>query len=273
MRRILLFLALAASVAWGAPAVRAAGGKLHLLWLGNSAWRITTPGGKIIVIDPWLTQNPSTPPEYKNLDKIGKMDVIFVTHAHQDHLGDAPALAKKYDAPLWGPAGLDQQLVELGILPANLAPRMGIGGTIQPVGPGVSVTMVHAEHSSELVWKDPATGKEAMYAAGAPVGLIITFENGLRLYHMGDTALFEDMAFYGQYYHPDIVLIPIGGHFTMDPVDAAYAINHWLKPHDVIPMHYGIIPQRKGTPAQFIEALGKTSTRVHDMKPGEEITF
>jgi L-ascorbate metabolism protein UlaG (beta-lactamase superfamily) len=150
---------------------------------------------------------------------------------------------------------------------------MNKSGTIQPVGPDVSITMVHAEHSSELVWKDPDTGKESMYAAGEPVGFIVTFENGLKLYHMGDTGLFGDMAFIGAYYKPDIVLIPIGGHFTMDPWQAAYAIKTWLKPAHVFPMHYGIIPQRKGTPAQFIQALGETSTKVHDMKPGEEITF
>lgn len=271
MRRILLFLALAAAVAWGAPTVRAADGKLHLLWLGNSAWRITSPGGKIIVIDPWLTQNPSTPAEYKNLGKIGKMDVILVTHAHDDHLGDAPALAKKYNAPIWT-GGLNQQLLSLGILPAELTPRFRKGGTITPIGPDIKITMMHAEHESELNWKDES-GHVHTYYGGEPAGFIITFENGMKVYHMGDTALFGDMAFIGSYYHPDIVLIPIGGHFTMDPVDAAYAIKNWLKPAHAIPMHYGINPMRKGTPAQFIEALGKTSTNVHDMKPGEEITF
>ena len=198
-----------------------------MLWLGQAAWRITTPGGKIIVIDPWLTTNPKTPPDYKNLDKIGKMDVILVTHAHGDHVGDAPALAKKYEAPLWGPAGLGQQLLTLGILPANLAPRMNKSGTIQPVGPNIKIMMVRAEHSSEFVTKD-AAGVEHMYPAGEPVGFIITLENGMKVYHMGDTGLFGDMKLIGDLYKPDIVLMPIGGHFVMDPVQAAYATNTWL---------------------------------------------
>jgi len=110
----------------------AASGKIELQWFGQSAFKITTVNGKVIVIDPWLTKNPKTPPEYKNLDAIGKMDILLVTHAHGDHLGDGPELAKKYDAPLWGPAGLDQSLQTLGILPPKLAPRMGKGGTIEP---------------------------------------------------------------------------------------------------------------------------------------------
>ena len=274
MRRLVSVLALAAIVAWAAPAaVRASDGKVHMLWLGQAAWRITTPGGKVIVIDPWLTGNPKTPPEYKNLDKIGKMDVILVTHAHGDHVGDAPALAKKYEAPVWGPAGLDQQFQTLGILPPNLAPRMNKSGTIQPIGPDIKIMMVHAEHSSEFVWKDPATGKEGTYTGGEPCGFIMTLENGLKIYHMGDTGLFGDMKLIGDLYKPDIVLIPIGGHFVMDPAQAAYAVNTWLHPKDVIPMHYGTIPQLKGTPEEFIQALGSTPTKVHVLKPGDEISF
>jgi L-ascorbate metabolism protein UlaG (beta-lactamase superfamily) len=275
MRRILWgVLAVAALLTWiGVGPARAADGKVHMLWLGQAAWRITTPNGKIIVIDPWLTGNPKCPPEYKNLDKIGKMDIILVTHGHGDHLGDSVALAKKYDAPVWGPAGLDQQLVTLGYLPANLAPRMGKGGTITPFGPDIKIMAVHAEHSSEMLLKDPVTGKDTTYAAGEPVGYIITLENGLKIYHMGDTALFGDMKLIGDLYHPDVVLIPIGGHFVMDPVAAAYAINVFLKPAHAIPMHYGTIPQLKGTPEEFIKALGNTSTKVHVMTPGEEIDF
>jgi L-ascorbate metabolism protein UlaG (beta-lactamase superfamily) len=117
MRRILAAISLFAALGFLGPGLlHASDGKVHLLWLGQAAFRITTPGGKVIVIDPWLTGNPKCPPEYKNLDKIGKMDIILVTHAHGDHLGDGPDLAKKYNAPLWGPAGLDGQLVVLGIL-------------------------------------------------------------------------------------------------------------------------------------------------------------
>jgi L-ascorbate metabolism protein UlaG (beta-lactamase superfamily) len=98
--------------------------KIEVLWLGQSATRITTVSGKVIVIDPFLTQNPKTPAQYKNLDALGKVDLILVTHAHGDHLGDGFDLAKKHKVPLWAPSGLDQSLVSLGVLPVELAPRM-----------------------------------------------------------------------------------------------------------------------------------------------------
>src|SRR5690349_3730695 len=102
----------------------------ELLWLGQSAFRITTPGGKVIVVDPWLTKNPKTPAQYKNLDALGHVDLLLVTHAHGDHLGDAVELAKKNKAPLYAPAGLNQSLQTLGVLPPDLSPRMNKGGTI-----------------------------------------------------------------------------------------------------------------------------------------------
>ena len=70
-------------------------GKLEVQWLGQTSMKVTTPGGKVIVIDPFLTNNPKTPPEYKNLDALGKVDLILVSHGHMDHSADAPALAKK----------------------------------------------------------------------------------------------------------------------------------------------------------------------------------
>ena len=246
--------------------------KIRLQWFGQSATKITTVGGKVIMIDPWLTENPKTPPEYKNLDAIGKIDIILVTHAHEDHLGDGPELAKKYNAPLWGPAGLDQSLQTLGILPPNLAPRMGKGGTIQPF-PGVKITQVHAEHSSELVWHNPATGKDETHVGGEPVGFIIELENGFRIYHMGDTSLFGDMKLIAEHYRPDLIMIPIGGHFVMNPQDAAFATKTYFKPKHAIPMHYGTSPFLVGTPAQYIKAMGKTPTKIHDMKPGESVEF
>jgi L-ascorbate metabolism protein UlaG (beta-lactamase superfamily) len=246
--------------------------KIQLQWFGQSATKITTVGGKVIMIDPWLTENPKTPPEYKNLDAIGKIDIILVTHAHEDHLGDGPELAKKYNAPLWGPAGLDQSLQTLGILPPNLAPRMGKGGTIQPF-PGVKITQVHAEHSSELVWHNPATGKDETHVGGEPVGFIIELENGFRIYHMGDTSLFGDMKLIAEHYRPDLIMIPIGGHFVMNPQDAAFATKTYFKPKHAIPMHYGTSPFLVGTPAQYIKAMGKTPTKIHDMKPGDTLEF
>jgi L-ascorbate metabolism protein UlaG (beta-lactamase superfamily) len=247
-------------------------GKIEILWLGQSATRITTPTGKVIVIDPFLTKNPKTPPQYKNLDALGHVDLILVTHAHGDHLGDGVELAKKNNAPLWGPAGLDQSLQTLGALSPELAPRMNKGGTITPF-PGISITMVHAEHSSELVWHNPATGKDETHVGGEPVGFIIQFENGFKLYHMGDTALFGDMRLIADYYKPDLIMIPIGGHFVMDPKDAAYATNVYLHPKYAIPIHYATFPQLKGTPQEYQQALGKTSTKVFPINPGDKLTF
>jgi L-ascorbate metabolism protein UlaG (beta-lactamase superfamily) len=255
------------------PAVVAAQpGKIKLQWFGQSATKITTVAGKVIVIDPWLTKNPKTPQEYKNLDAIGKMDIILVTHAHGDHLGDGPELAKKYDAPLWGPAGLDQSLQTLGVLPPALAPRMGKGGTIEPF-PGVKITQVHAKHSSELLWHNPATDKDQTEVGGEPIGYIIELENGFRIYHMGDTSLFGDMKLIAEHYKPDLIMIPIGGHFVMNPQDAAFATKTYFKPKHAIPMHYGTNPFLVGTPQEYIKAMGKTSTKIHDMKPGETIEF
>jgi L-ascorbate metabolism protein UlaG (beta-lactamase superfamily) len=247
--------------------------KVEMLWLGQSCWKITTPGGKVIVVDPFLLSNPKTPAEFKNLDALGKVDLILVTHAHFDHIADAPALAKKNNAPVYTAGGQGQSLVTLGILPAELAPRFGKGGTIAPFGPfGVKITATHAEHASEFVWKD-AEGKEQTYVGGEPVGFIIEFENGFKIYHMGDTALFGDMKLIGEYYKPDIILIPIGGHFTMDPKDAAYATREWLKPKYAVPMHYGTYPILKGTPEEYIKALGNAPVKVFPIAPGEKLTF
>ncbi len=268
----LVVLVLALAVAAAAP-LGAQPGKIQMLWLGQAAFRITSVTGKVIIIDPWLTTNPKTPQQWKSLDALGKIDLILVTHAHGDHLGDAPALAKTHNVPMYGPAGLNQSLITLGVLPATLSVRFGKGGTITPLGPDIKITATHAEHSSELMWKNPATGKDETHPGGEPVGFVIEFENGFKLYHMGDTAVFGDMKWIGEYYRPDLLLIPIGGHFVMSPRDAAFATKELLKPRFAVPMHYGTIPQLKGTPAEYIQALGDTSVRVFPINPGDTLTF
>jgi L-ascorbate metabolism protein UlaG (beta-lactamase superfamily) len=227
----------------------------------------------VIVIDPWLLTNPKTPEGYKRLDALGKVDLILVTHAHADHFSDAPELAKLNNAPMYGPAGLNQSLVTLGILPAALAPRFNKGGTITPLGPNIKITATHAEHSSELVWRNPVTGKDETHVGGEPVGFIIELENGFKIYHMGDTGLFGDMRLIGDYYKPDLVLIPIGGHYVMDPKDAAVSTRDMIRPKFAIPIHYGTIPQLKGTPEEYIGAMGNAPTRIIPMKPGEAVQF
>jgi len=154
-----------------------------------------------------------------------------------------------------------------------LLPRFNKGGVFTPLGPEIPITMTRAEHSSELVWENPATKRKEVHVGGEPAGFIIQLENGFRIYHMGDTGLFGDMKLIGELYKPDLVLMPIGGRMVMSPKDAAYATNTWLKPRHVVPMHYGTGPHLAGTPEEFMTALGRTRTRVHIMKPGETINF
>jgi L-ascorbate metabolism protein UlaG (beta-lactamase superfamily) len=272
LRRPLTSALLALLASLFTTAALAADGKVELIWLGQSAFKLTTPGGHVIVLDPYLIQNPKTPAKYKKLEALGKVDLILVTHAHFDHFADAPALSRMNNAPVWAPAGLDQVMQTLGILPPELAPRMNKGGTITPY-PGIEITQVHAEHSSELVWPDPVTGKPTTYPGGEPVGYIIKLENGFTIYDMGDTGLFGDMRLIAEHYKPDLLLVPIGGHFVLNPEDAAFATREYIKPKFVIPMHYGTTPQLAGTPEQFIKALGETGTKVINMQPGDESDF
>ncbi|GIZ53375.1 metal-dependent hydrolase [Noviherbaspirillum aridicola] len=254
-----------------APGV--ASGKTLVQWLGQAATRIITPGGKVIVIDPWLTTNPRTPEGFRHVHSLGKVDLILVTHAHMDHFADAPAMARLYNAPVYGPAGLNQSMVHLGMLPSELSPRFNKGGTISPLGPGIRITATHAEHSSELTWRNPATGKDETHVGGEPVGFLIELENGFKIWHMGDTGLFGDMRLIGEYYKPDLILIPIGGHYVMDPKDAAVATRDMIRPRYAIPIHYGTNPQLKGTPEEFARAMGNSPIGILNMKPGDALQF
>ena len=281
--RALLSTLLAACLFGFSFSSHAQSGKVEVLWLGQACFKITTPGGKVIVIDPFLINNAKTPAQYKNLDALGKVDLILVTHAHYDHFDDAPALAKKHNVPMYGPAGLNQILLTLGLMPGNLVPRFNKGGTIFPF-PGVKITMTHAEHSSEFAWKPATATSEARIGGlpqkgdetlvgGEPVGFVIQLENGFKIYHAGDTGVFGDMRMIGEYYKPDLALLPIGGNFTMDAVDAAYATREYLKPKYAIPMHYGTHPLHTGTPAKYIEALGNAPVKVFPLNPGEKAEF
>jgi L-ascorbate metabolism protein UlaG (beta-lactamase superfamily) len=263
--------AIAAACLAFAGAAEAQQGKTELLWYSQSAFRITTPGGKVIMVDPWITGGTKVPAELKDLSKIGKVDLVLVTHGHADHIGDSMEIAKTNNVPMWAPAGMNQWLATLGKMPANLVPRMSKSGTIEPF-PGVRITQTHAEHSSEMILPDDQ-GKPTSYPAGEPVGFIIQFENGFKIWHMGDTGLFGDMKLIGEYYKPDLVLIPIGGHFVMDPKDAAYAVKELIKPKMAWPIHYASNPMLKGTPAEFKAALGQSSVQMIDAEPGAKKTF
>ena len=275
-------LVVALSLALSASLLPAQSGKVDVLWLGQATFKITTPGGKVIVIDPFVTGNPKTPADQKDLAKLGKVDLILVTHGHGDHVGtagrndggsDLVDLAKRTGAKVFGPAGLIQTMIDLGWLTGEQGVRFGKSGKVQPFGPQIEITQVRAEHSSELTVADPATKKTTTHPGGEPAGFIIQMENGFRVYHMGDTGLFGDMKLIADYYKPDLVLMPIGGHFVMDPKDAAYATKEWLKPKFVIPMHYGTFPVLKGTPQEYIAALGQTTTKVFAINPGDRLEF
>mgnify|MGYP001343346556 CR=1 FL=1 len=268
-------VALVALMATAVPtqAQSPASGKTELLWLGQASFRIKSPGGKVIVVDPWLTGGPKAPAAYKqDLAALGKVDLLLVTHGHVDHLGDAPAIAKLNNTLLYGPADLVTPLITLGVLPANLGHRFNKSGSVTPL-PGIKVTAVKAEHSSLIVWNNPATGKNEAHPAGEAMGYIIQMENGFKIWHMGDTGLFPDMQFISEHYKPDVVLIPIGGNFTMDPEDAAFATRTWVKPKNIIPIHYNSNPLTKGTLAEFQAAMKGSSIRIIPMTEGQTVEF
>ena len=246
--------------------------KVKVQWLGHAAFKLTSSTGKVILVDPFITKNPKTPAALKDLSKY-KPDLILITHAHGDHVGDGPALAKLHNVPIYGPAGLNDTFTALDIVPKELSPRFNKGGIIKPLGNDIKITMTRAEHSSEFRWTNPQTQKAEIHVGGEPAGFIIQMENGFKIYHMGDTGIFGDMKLIGDYYKPDLVLIPVGSHYVMSPTDAAFVTKQYLKPKYAIPIHYGTNPLLTGTPAEYIKALGKNRTRVLDLKPGEEVEF
>lgn len=230
---------------------------VEFTWLGHATFLVRTPGGKTILIDPWVETNPACPAEFKNIEKC---DLVLVTHAHFDHIGDAIPIAKKTGAKVVGIVELLSWLGKKGV--ENLSP-MNKGGT-QHIGE-ISVTMVHADHSCGIT-----DGDHILYG-GEAVGFVVTLENGFRFYHSGDTNVFGDMALIHELYHPELVMIPIGDHFTMSPIEAAKAIQ-LLKPKHVLPMHFGTFPILTGTPARLQELAGDLGAEIYDLKPGESLT-
>lgn len=256
----LLFLTLVFSI----PCTEALGWELQ--WFGQAAFKITTPENKVILIDPFITQNPVTPEKLKDLDKLGKIDLVLVTHGHGDHLGDTAKIAQMTKAKVGVNADLGQTLGALGLVSSDQLIGFNKSGSIQPLKE-ITITMVRAEHSSEVLHE------KQVYPGGEPAGFIIELENGYKIYHAGDTGVFSDMQYIAGYYQPDLALLPVGGHYTMDPEHAAYAVKNLLKTKTVIPIHYGTFPPLKGTPEAFKKALGKSSSKIIVMEPGEVIKF
>ena len=257
---------------FGAPA---SAQQVELLWLGHSTFRITTTTGKVIVVDPSI-RNTNAPVKYRDLSTLGKVDVILVTHGHGDHIADLPELAKLTGATVVAQHELALNLVSLGILEAAKTIPMNKGGMVSPLGPAIKIHMVPAQHSSgtDLNVTRPEFMKGIRFLdGGTAVGYVLELENGFRIYHSGDTDVFGDMALIQRFHKPDLALVCIGGHFTMDPAGAAYAVRELLKPKQVVPMHYGTYPLINRTPAEFKAALGNAPVKVLDMKPGDALKF
>lgn len=228
---------------------------VKLTWLGHGTFRIETPKGTTILIDPWVMGNPACPEAEKNVKKV---DIMLCTHGHMDHIGDAVEIGKKHDPKVVGIFELCTWIQKKGI--KQIAP-MNKGGT-QTVG-DIKVTMVHADHSCGIL-----DGDQIIYG-GEACGYVIEFSNGVKIYHSGDTNVFGDMQIIHELYAPEIAMLPIGDHFTMGPREAALACN-LLKVKTVIPMHFGTFPLLTGTP----NALQKLvpGVEVVELKPGQTIS-
>jgi L-ascorbate metabolism protein UlaG (beta-lactamase superfamily) len=228
--------------------------KLSFTWLGHSTFLFRSPGRKRIVVDPWITTNPSCPDAAK---KIGPLDLMLLTHGHEDHTGDAVRIARETGARVVAPYELNLWLQQRGL--QNVT-GMNPGGTLDALG--LSITMVPAQHSSSTV----EDGR--IVYLGVAAGYVVRFENGLTIYFAGDTSLFGDMRLIGEMHNPQIAFLPIGDLYTMGPEQAGKACE-LLGVKQVVPMHYGTFPALTGTPARLRELVEPRGVQVLELKPGE----
>ena len=226
--------------------------EIQITWLGHAAFELRSSGGTDILIDPFVTKNPATPPEFKDLSRYHP-NYILVTHSHGDHLGDAVELAKMSRAKIvsvYMPEPFKGELPPELMEPVNVGDNLTLGD--------LKVHVVPAMHSSE--------------PSGRPVGYVLEFADGRAVYHEGDTWIFGDMALIQEFYHPNIILMPVGAVADgQSPQMAWLAVNRYFKPQIVIPMHYGALPG-SSTEADVRAAVGK-DPRVIFMKPGETKKF
>lgn len=220
-----------------------------ITWFGHASFQIEI-AGKIVLVDPWLDGNPTSPIK---ASEITKADIIYVTHDHGDHLGDAFNICRKTNATFVGTFELGNLAEEKGV--KNVI-GINIGGRVEIQG--VKLSMVHAFHTA---------------SKGAPTGVIIEGE-GKAVYHAGDTGLFGDMQLIGELYRLDVALLPIGGYYTMEAREAAEAVR-LLKPKTVIPMHYKTFPVLAQSTEEFVKKVKEKTpeTRVVVLKPGESYHF
>ena len=234
---------------------------LQVTWFGHGTFQLRTPGGKTVLLDAWVQNNPACP---DNLKQIGKLDTILITHGHGDHIGDAITVAQQ---------GQPEHVVGVVEMAGWLESKgvqntlgMNKGGTIDL--DGIKVTMVHADHSCGIQDGD------TMIYGGEAVGYVLTLENGFRLYMAGDTNVFSDMAIIGELYQPQLAILPIGDFYTMGPREAAYAAK-LLKVPAIIPAHYATFPILTGNPTALREELGRQglgNVEVLAMTPGQTIS-
>lgn len=232
-------------------------------WFGHAAVQVRTPGGKVVLFDPWLTNpmSPITP------DDLQQVDLLLVTHGHSDHMGEAVSIASRF-RPSW-PCMHEMSLWLGRRLPGGMDQVTGMnkGGTCEFVG--LKVSMTGADHSAG----DWNAGSETTLYLGDPAGFVVELENGFRIYHAGDTQVFGDMALIRELFKPDLAMLPIGGHYTMDPEGAAVAAG-MLGVSWVLPIHWGTFPILAGTPGQLaaaIKARGGTA-EVIDWRPGDTVS-
>jgi L-ascorbate metabolism protein UlaG (beta-lactamase superfamily) len=228
---------------------------VSLTWLGHAAFRVDSPGGKRIYVDPWL-ENPKCPEGEKEPERV---DLIALTHGHDDHVGATLELAQKFGCPVIALVELRGWLSTKG-LSEDMTEAPNKGGTVEKAG--VKVTLTDAKHSSS------AFADGSFMYLGEPAGLVIELENGTKIYFAGDTSVFGDMALIGRIYQPDVAVLPIGGHFTMDPREAAVAIE-LLGVKRCIPCHYGTFPILAGTPGELRKLA--PDIEIISPEPGETV--
>jgi L-ascorbate metabolism protein UlaG (beta-lactamase superfamily) len=238
------------------------GNGVKLTWIGHASFILETPGGKRALIDPWMTGNPVCP---ESLNDPGDVDLILLSHGHSDHTADVVRLAREKS-----PAAV-MCMIELGDYLGSKGVENIIGGNKGGTlsAEGISVTLTHAFHSSSYGEEDGT-----IVYTGEPAGLIITLENGYRIYFAGDTTVFGDMALIGELYEPDLAMLPIGDFFTMGPMEAAKAVELLGVKH-VVPMHYGTFPLLVGTPQGLRDELAKrghTDVVVEELQPGDTLS-